>query len=135
MGTNLFHVGKNGSGLAVKIVNNMLLGISMAAAGEVFNIIEKLGVDKNIFYDIVSKSTGASWALNKNCPVPGIVMDSPASNNYGPGFASSLMLKDLRLSQEVALKFQLIFAAWWSGDVDMRFPRNFVFHEVVCKLD
>lgn len=103
MGSNLFHVGKNGSGLAVKLVNNMLLGICMAATGEAFNIIEKLGVDSKKFYAIASNSTGSNWAMVKNCPAPGIIADSPASNGYRPGFAAALMLKDLCLGQQVAM--------------------------------
>ncbi|MDR0219023.1 MAG: 3-hydroxyisobutyrate dehydrogenase [Enterobacteriaceae bacterium] len=104
MGKNLFYVGKNGSGLAVKLVNNMLLGVCMAATGEAFNLINKLGVDAHIFHTIVSRSSGANWALEKNCPVPGLVESSPANNDYRPGFANSLMLKDLSLAQQVAMK-------------------------------
>ncbi|MFM2282308.1 MAG: hypothetical protein RLZZ444_4539, partial [Pseudomonadota bacterium] len=37
------------------------------------------------------------------CPVPGPVPTSPANNDYKPGFATALMLKDLRLAQEAAL--------------------------------
>ena len=35
--------------------------------------------------------------------MPGPVPTSPANNDYKPGFAAALMLKDLRLSQEAAL--------------------------------
>jgi 3-hydroxyisobutyrate dehydrogenase len=103
MGSSLFYVGKNGSGLAVKLVNNMLLGITMAATGEAFNLIERLGVDPKKFYAIASKSTGSNWALNENCPVPGILEESPASHDYKPGFAAGLMLKDLCLGQQIAI--------------------------------
>ncbi|MFI9081833.1 3-hydroxyisobutyrate dehydrogenase [Streptomyces sioyaensis] len=102
MGTNLYHVGDNGSGLAVKLVNNMLLGICMAATGEALNLIEHLGVDPAKFHAIASTSTGANWALTKNPPVAGLVDGAPASNDFRPGFASALMLKDLGLSQTVA---------------------------------
>lgn len=107
MGANLFHVGANGSGLAVKLVNNMLLGICMAATSEAFNLIEKLGVDARAFHAIASRSTGANWALEKNCPVPGVVETSPANNAYRPGFATNLMLKDLALSQQVAIQLNV----------------------------
>jgi 3-hydroxyisobutyrate dehydrogenase len=103
MGRNLFYVGKNGAGLAVKIVNNMLLGIEMAATGEAFNMIAKLGIDAKRFYQIVSKSTGVSWALKENCPIPGVIEGSPADNNYIPGFACALMSKDLALGQQLAM--------------------------------
>jgi 3-hydroxyisobutyrate dehydrogenase len=98
----IFYVGKNGSGLAIKLVNNMLLGIEMAATGEAFNIIAAVGVDPNTFYEIASTSTDASWSLKENCPFPGILETSPASHNYNPGFACALMLKDLTLGQHLA---------------------------------
>ena len=41
--------------------------------------------------------------LTSYCPVPGPVPTSPANNNYKPGFAAALMLKDLKLAQEAAL--------------------------------
>jgi 3-hydroxyisobutyrate dehydrogenase len=40
--------------------------------------------------------------MNTYCPAPGIGPNSPADNDYKPGFAADLMLKDLRLSQQAA---------------------------------
>ena len=40
--------------------------------------------------------------MNAYCPAPGVGPQSPADNGYKPGFASELMLKDLRLSQQAA---------------------------------
>jgi 3-hydroxyisobutyrate dehydrogenase len=40
--------------------------------------------------------------MNAYCPAPGVGPKSPADNDYRPGFAAELMLKDLRLSQEAA---------------------------------
>ena len=48
-------------------------------------------------------SSGQCWAVNTYCPVPGPVPTSPANNGCKPGFATALMLKDLRLAQEAAL--------------------------------
>jgi 3-hydroxyisobutyrate dehydrogenase len=53
-------------------------------------------------FDVVSTSSGYSWSLNAYCPAPGIGPQSPADNDYKPGFASELMLKDLNLSQQAA---------------------------------
>ena len=36
------------------------------------------------------------------CPAPGPVPASPANNDYEPGFAVAMMLKDLRLAQDAA---------------------------------
>lgn len=100
MGKNLFYLGNNGTGLGAKIANNMLLGITMVGVSEAFNLAEKLGVGPKAFYDVASVSTGMCWALTKNCPVPGVLENTPASHDYKPGFATNLMLKDMRLSQE-----------------------------------
>jgi len=40
--------------------------------------------------------------MNAYCPAPGIGPTSPSDNDYKPGFAAELMLKDLRLSQQAA---------------------------------
>jgi 3-hydroxyisobutyrate dehydrogenase len=53
-------------------------------------------------FDVVSTSSGQCWSINTYCPAPGIGPKSPADNDYKPGFAASLMLKDLNLSQEAA---------------------------------
>jgi len=53
-------------------------------------------------FDVVSTSSGYSWSMNAYCPAPGIGPSSPADNDYQPGFAAELMLKDLNLSQMAA---------------------------------
>jgi len=102
MGKKIVHCGEGGAGQAAKICNNMILGISMIAVGEAFVLAEKLGLSHQALYDVASTSSGQCWSLTTYCPVPGPVPASPANNNYQPGFAAALMLKDLRLSQEAA---------------------------------
>jgi 3-hydroxyisobutyrate dehydrogenase len=80
----------------------MLLGISMIGVGEAFVLAEKLGLSHQALYDVASTSSGQCWSLTSYCPVPGPVPTSPANRDYKPGFATALMLKDLRLSQEAA---------------------------------
>lgn len=94
--------GGAGAGQAAKICNNMLLGISMIGAVEAFALGEKLGLEHQALFDVVSTSSGQCWSVNTYCPVPGPVPTSPANNGYKPGFAAALMLKDLRLAQEAA---------------------------------
>lgn len=98
----LVHCGKGGTGQSAKICNNMLLGVTMLGLCEAFVLAEKLGLDKQAFYDIVSTSSGSCWSLLNYCPVPEIGPKSPADNDYKPGFAAELMLKDLKLSQQAA---------------------------------
>ncbi len=103
MGKRAVHCGAPGAGQAAKICNNMILGISMAGVAEAFVLGEKLGLSHQALFDVASTSSGQCWALTTNCPVPGPVPASPANRDYKPGFATALMLKDLRLAQEAAL--------------------------------
>lgn len=102
MGKRLVHCGDGGAGQAAKICNNMLLGISMIGTCEAFALAEKLGLSQQALFDVVSSSSGSCWSVNTYCPVPGVGPKSPADNDYKPGFAAGLMLKDLLLSQQAA---------------------------------
>ena len=102
MGQKTVYCGDSGAGQAAKICNNMILGISMLGTCEAFALADKLGLDRQKMFDVVSTSSGYSWSMNVYCPAPGIGPESPADNGYQPGFAAELMLKDLRLSQQAA---------------------------------
>ena len=102
MGQKAVHCGPSGNGQAAKICNNMILGATMIATCEAFALADKLGLDRQAMFDVVSTSSGYSWTMNAYCPAPGIGPQSPADNDYQPGFAAELMLKDLRLSQQAA---------------------------------
>ena len=102
MGKAVIHAGAAGAGQAAKICNNMLLGASMIATAEAFVMAQKLGLDPQTFYDISSKASGQSWSMTSYCPVPGVGPQSPADNGYAGGFATALMLKDLRLAVDAA---------------------------------
>jgi 3-hydroxyisobutyrate dehydrogenase len=102
MGKRIVHCGNAGAGQAAKICNNMMLAVSMIGVSEAFVLAEKLGLSHQALFDVASASSGQCWALTSYCPVPGLVPTSPANNNYKAGFASALMLKDLKLAQEAA---------------------------------
>ena len=102
MGKAVIHAGASGAGQAAKICNNMLLGIHMIGTCEAFALAEKLGLDLQKFYDISSVSSGQNWSMTSYCPVPGVGPVSPADNDYQGGFATALMLKDLKLAMEAA---------------------------------
>jgi 3-hydroxyisobutyrate dehydrogenase len=102
MGKAVIHAGASGAGQAAKICNNMLLGASMIATCETFAMAEKLGLDLQTFYDISSKASGQNWSMTSYCPVPGVGPTTPADNGYQGGFATALMLKDLKLAMEAA---------------------------------
>ncbi|WP_215449716.1 3-hydroxyisobutyrate dehydrogenase [Streptomyces sp. ATCC 21386] len=98
MGRKVVHCGGAGAGQAAKICNNMILGVSMIAVSEAFVLGESLGLSHQALYDVASTASGQCWALSVNCPVPGPVPASPANHDYRPGFAASLMAKDLGLA-------------------------------------
>jgi 3-hydroxyisobutyrate dehydrogenase len=102
MAGKVVHCGDAGAGQAAKICNNMILGISMIGVGEAFVLAEKLGLSHQALFDVASTASGQCWSLTTYCPVPGPVATSPANNDYKPGFAAALMLKDLKLAQEAA---------------------------------
>jgi 3-hydroxyisobutyrate dehydrogenase len=102
MGKKLVHCGGAGAGQAAKICNNMILGISMIAVSEAFALAEKLGLSHQALFDVASTSSGQCWSLTSYCPVPGPVPASPSNNDYKPGFAAALMVKDLTLAQDAA---------------------------------
>jgi 3-hydroxyisobutyrate dehydrogenase len=103
MGKAVIHAGGAGMGQAAKICNNMILGATMVATAEAFVLAEKLGLDAQTFFDISSKASGQSWSMTSYCPVPGPVPTSPANRDYEGGFASALMLKDLKLALGAAI--------------------------------
>jgi 3-hydroxyisobutyrate dehydrogenase len=102
MGKRVVLAGAAGAGQAAKICNNMLLAISMIGTCEAFVLAEKLGLDAQKLFDIAAASSGQCWSLTTYCPVPGPVPTAPSNRDYGGGFASALMLKDLKLAQTAA---------------------------------
>lgn len=102
MGKAVIHAGATGAGQAAKICNNMLLAITMVGTCEAFALAEKLGLDQQKFFDISSKASGQNWSMTSYCPVPGPMPATPANNGYEPGFATAMMLKDLKLAQDAA---------------------------------
>src|SRR5271154_1561655 len=102
IGKRIVHCGEAGNGQVAKICNNMILGVSMIAVSEAFVLGEKLGLSHQALFDVTSASSGQCWSLTSYCPVPGPVPASPANNQYKPGFAAALMLKDLKLAREAA---------------------------------
>ena len=102
MGKRAVLCGASGAGQAAKICNNMILGVTMIATCESIALADKLGLDRQALFDVVTSSSGQSWSMSSYCPAPGIGPKSPADNGYLPGFSADLMLKDLLLAQAAA---------------------------------
>ena len=102
MGRSITHCGQAGNGQAVKACNNMILAVQQMVLSEAIVLGERLGLEHQAFFDVVSNATGNSWSLSVNAPIPDVVPTSPANNDFQPGFSAGLMLKDLRLAMESA---------------------------------
>jgi 3-hydroxyisobutyrate dehydrogenase len=90
MGTKLFHVGGLGQGLAMKLVNNMLIHVNRVAAVEALMMGVKAGLDPQTIYDVVRVSTGTSYAFEQG--VPKIL-----ARDFAPGGKVDISYKDEEL--------------------------------------
>lgn len=126
MGKRIVHCGGPGLGQAAKVCNNMVLAVSQIAVAEAFVLGERLGLEHQALFDVVSQASGQCWSITTNCPVPGPVPTSPANRDYQPGFAGALMAKDLGLALQAIEQTstdarmgrlaQEIYAAFAAGD-------------------
>lgn len=95
MGTKLFHVGGIGQGLAMKLVNNMLIQVNRVAVAEALVMGVKAGLDPQKIYDVVRVSTGTSWAFEQG--VPKIL-----ARDFSPGGTVDISYKDQELETSFA---------------------------------
>jgi len=103
MGANIFHAGASGAGQIAKICNNMLLAIHMIGTAEALQLGVDNGLDPAALSNIMLKSSGCNWSLEKYNPWPGVMETAPASRGYQGGFMVRLMQKDLGLAMGAAL--------------------------------
>ena len=104
MAKAVIRAGESGAGQAAKICNNMLLGISMLGTCEAFALAEKLGLEADRFFEIATKSSGQCWSVSTYCPVAGVGPQTAADRGFTGGFATAMMLKDLKLAQDAAAR-------------------------------
>jgi 3-hydroxyisobutyrate dehydrogenase len=98
----IVHVGGPGMGQVVKLCNNLIYAAQMLATAEATVMAEKAGVDLSELYEVLTHATGDCVAVRTRLPAAGVVADSPASNNWAPGFMTDLMAKDLDLAVNYA---------------------------------
>lgn len=106
MGRAVFHAGGHGAGQAVKVCNNMLLGIQMIGTCEAIRLGIANGLDPKVVSEVMRQSSGHNWVLDVYNPCPGVMDGVPASRDYSGGFGVDLMLKDLGLAEQSALASQ-----------------------------
>ncbi len=107
MAGRIFAAGGPTAGTAAKIVNNLMLHINLLANAEGSQLAAQLGLDPKVFHDIVSASSGRSWAQQVWYPVPDILETSAADHNFDATFAVDLSAKDLGLALDAAAPHQL----------------------------
>lgn len=93
---HIFHTGPVGSGEVVKLVNNMLVGAISSATIEALIVGVAAGVSLKTLVDVVSVSSGASAQLS------GQLVKRALVGELEPGFATDLLVKDLRLAADLA---------------------------------
>jgi 3-hydroxyisobutyrate dehydrogenase len=112
MGANVIHVGAVGSGEVVKLCNNLIAGVAAVAVSEAFRIAQGFGVDPKVVTEVISKSSGNTWVMERAHPVPGLVARAASTSDYRPGFMTDLMCKDVGLAVEAARALRIpVFVA------------------------
>lgn len=94
----IVHVGGAGSGQVVKLANNLIYGAAMAAVAEGFTMLKASEVSLEAALEVITHSSGNCVAIETRIPFEGVQPNSPATNGWKPGFATSLMAKDLHLA-------------------------------------
>lgn len=97
MGQNIKHLGPIGMGEAVKMVNQILVGVNMLALAEAFVLGVKAGADPEVMFEVIRTSAGNSFMADSRLPhyvFPG--------DFEKPGFALDLLKKDLGLAVDTA---------------------------------
>jgi 3-hydroxyisobutyrate dehydrogenase len=95
----IVHVGSPGMGQVVKLCNNLIYAAQMLATAEATALALTSGVDVAKLHDVLVHSTADCTAVRTRLPV---VPDSPASNEWRPGFMTELMAKDVGLALDYA---------------------------------
>ncbi len=99
VGQNVRLVGPSGAGSTMKLINQVLVGVNLAAVLEAFNTAEVAGIDRQALFEVLSTSAGRSFMLEYAIP------DRVFNQNFEPGFALNLLCKDVDLA--VAMGNQL----------------------------
>lgn len=107
LGSVVRHMGPPGSGQATKLTNNVLAAAHMAVLSEAVALARSEGLDLAKVYEVVSNGTGDSRVLRNRYPVPEVLPDAPASNDWKPLFPVDLIAKDVSLALATAAEHGL----------------------------
>lgn len=85
----------HGIGSTIKLLNNLLVGVHIAAASETMALGMRMGVEPRLLYDVITNSAGNSWAFQDRMP-------HVIAGDFTPVTALNIFVKDLGLVQEMA---------------------------------
>jgi putative dehydrogenase len=88
-----------GIGSAFKMVNQLLAGVHIAAAGEAIAFAAKQGLDLRKVYEVITGSAGNSWMFENRIP-------HVLEGDYAPRSAVDIFVKDLGIVQDMARDFR-----------------------------
>ncbi|MBR5344654.1 MAG: NAD(P)-dependent oxidoreductase [Clostridia bacterium] len=94
IGDKYFFMGARGNGNAIKLINNYMAFAAQAINGEALAMADALGISADAFYEVTTKSSGNNMIL-------GAKMAKIKNNDYQPGFALDLVVKDLELARQL----------------------------------
>lgn len=97
LGKNVFHVGRNGNGQRLKLVNQVICGLNILAVVEGLRFAKAAGLDLKTVHDAVSTGAASSWMLTN-------LGSAILANDFSPGFRIALQSKDLRLARSSMLR-------------------------------
>jgi len=97
MGTTITHVGASGAGQTLKLCNQLICGVNIQAICEALALGRASGVDLSVMREVLLGGSAASWMLDKLGP-------AMINGDTAAGFRIDLMLKDLKLVQEMAFE-------------------------------
>lgn len=96
VGANIYHVGDTGSGTVVKLLNQLMVGFHTQAASEAMALADRMGLSKDTLHQILSQSFAQSRIYDRH------YTQFVAKDEFQPGFALNLLLKDLTLAEQMA---------------------------------
>jgi 2-hydroxy-3-oxopropionate reductase len=100
MGVKVIHVGVNGMGTTLKLINNLVMGVAIEAASEALVLAKKAGIDPQKVIEITSVGGARTGAMEVRGPWM-------VQHNFSPHFSANNMYKDLssalKLAEEVGV--------------------------------
>ena len=96
MAAKLFYIGaKVGDAARTKLVNNLLAGINLVAAAEAIALGARLGLDRQVLFEVIAASSGASWIGQDR-------MARALANDFAPRARATILTKDVGLAVHMA---------------------------------